>query len=208
MRTHKSSYEQLQVSRDLSERLNSAEVPHMAIWWAGLEGGLGTRLLVLVPRPHSIAEVSAKVIRRTTMAAHQQVDWLTLLRSKRKLDRERGIMQLKEILNTDILEEGEKNRLESTIFGLLSSPPSEERHGGLMAATLLIPWASEQFCERVKGEIPSLLENEEFRIRLATGRVRSVAKGGPGGARARGGQGPPPPPLFCGYAPTSRLIHV
>ena len=106
-----------------------------------------------------------------TEASRSEPEWLNLLRSRKKLDRERGLSQLKAVLDTEFLEEGEKSKLESCIFDLLSSltAPWEEKHGGLMAAGILVPTASERFCDLVKGEIPLLLEHQESRIRLASG---------------------------------------
>ena len=105
--------------------------------------------------------------------APEEPEWLALLRSRKRLDRERGLSQLKAVLDTECLEEDEKNRLESCIFGLFSSPaaPWEEKHGGLMAAVVMVPTASERFCDLVKGEIPLLLEHQESRIRLTAGEL-------------------------------------
>ena len=110
-------------------------------------------------------------------AVRSETEWLNLLRSRKKLDRERGLSQLKSVLETEFLEEEEKSKLESCIFDLLSSltAPWEEKHGGLMAAGVLVPTASERFCDLVKGEIPLLLEHQESRIRLAAGGFVSVA---------------------------------
>ena len=107
------------------------------------------------------------------VTASEEPEWLALLRSRKKLDRERGLSQLKAVLDTECLEEDEKNKLESCIFGLFSSPaaPWEEKHGGLMAAVVLVPTASERFCDLVKGEIPLLLEHQESRIRLTAGQL-------------------------------------
>ena len=99
------------------------------------------------------------------------IGWFPLLRSKKKLDREKGLTQLKAVLGSGPLEESERERLETCVFELISSliAPWEEKHGGLMAAALLVPLASEGFCEKINGEVPLLMENDELRIRLATG---------------------------------------
>ena len=100
------------------------------------------------------------------MTAIEEVDWLPLLRSKKKLDREKGLTQLKAILGSGPLEESERERLETCAFELISSliSPWEEKHGGLMAAALLVPLASEGFCEKIKGEVPLLMENHDYRV--------------------------------------------
>ena len=105
------------------------------------------------------------------MAALEEADWVPLLRSKRKLDREKGLAQLKAVLGSGPPEEGERERLEMCVLDLVSSltSPWEEKHGGLMAAALLVPLSSEGYREKIKGEVPLLMENEELRIRLATG---------------------------------------
>ena len=105
------------------------------------------------------------------MATVEEPDWLPLLRSKKKLEREKGLAQLKAVLGGGSLAEGERRRLETCVLDLVSSltSPWEEKHGGLMAGALIVPLASEGFREKIKGEVPLLMENEELRIRLATG---------------------------------------
>ena len=111
------------------------------------------------------------------MAATQtESEWLTLLRSKKRLEREKGLLQLKVIVEGGSLEEGERKRLETTICDRLSSliTPWEEKHGGILAAVLLVSSASNEFCRRIRGEIPLLLEDEESRVRLAAGTKQMV----------------------------------
>ena len=106
-------------------------------------------------------------------------DWLTLLRSKKRLDREKGLNQLKLLLqvpNQDIQDDvvvSVETKLLELVLSLTS--PWEERHGGLLAAGIMIQagTASQQFCDKIKGEIPLFLEDPESRIRMAAG-MRSL----------------------------------
>ena len=106
-------------------------------------------------------------------------DWLTLLRSKKRLDREKGLNQLKLLLqvpNQDIQDDvvlSIETKLLELVLSLTS--PWEERHGGLLAAGIMIQagTASQQFCDKIKGEIPLFLEDPESRIRMAAG-MRSL----------------------------------
>ena len=99
-------------------------------------------------------------------------DWLTLLHSKRILDREKGLNQLKQLLCSE-LQQHAQNSIESQLLNLILSlaAPWEERHGGLLAAGVMIQTgaASQQFCEKIKGEIPLFLEDSESRVRMAAG---------------------------------------
>ena len=97
--------------------------------------------------------------------------WLTLLQSKRRLDREKGLQQLQQQVKDGGLAEEERRESEREVLGIVSSLTSswETKHGGLMAATVLLPGASPHFVEKMKGEVPLLLEYDESRIRLAAG---------------------------------------
>ena len=98
---------------------------------------------------------------------------LLLLRSKKRLDRENGLSKLKLLLQ-DVQDEvivSIEAKLLELVLSLIS--PWEERHGGLLAAGIMIQTgaASQQFCDRIKGEIPLFLEDPESRIRIAAGMV-------------------------------------
>lgn len=99
-------------------------------------------------------------------------EWLTLLRSKKRLDREKGLNQLK-LMVTSSPVEGQCDKIEGELLGLILSlvGPWEERHGGLLAAGIMIQTgaASQKFCEKIKGEIPLFLEDSESRVRMAAG---------------------------------------
>ena len=102
-------------------------------------------------------------------------DLFTLLRSKKKLDRERGLNQLKVQIIPSLpgVQCDEKNFIEDELLRLVLSlaAPWEERHGGLLAAGILIQTgaASQHFCNKIKGEIPLFLEDSESRVRMAAG---------------------------------------
>ena len=109
-------------------------------------------------------------------AEEPAADWLTLLGSKKRLDREKGLNKLKLLLQVPANEGTQDNVLLSIEAKLLElvlslTSPWEERHGGLLAAGMVIQTgtASQQFCDRIKGEIPLFLEDPESRIRMAAG---------------------------------------
>ena len=96
---------------------------------------------------------------------------LALLQSKRRLDREKGLQQLQQQVNEGKLGEDERRESEREVLELVTSLTSswETKHGGLMAASVLLPGSSPQFVEKMKGEVPLLLEYDESRVRLAAG---------------------------------------
>ena len=100
-------------------------------------------------------------------------DWLTLLRSRKRLDREKGLNKLKLLLQVPNEDAVVTVSIETKLLELVLSltSPWEERHGGLLAAGILIQTgtASQQFCDKIKGEIPLFLEDPESRIRMAAG---------------------------------------
>ena len=93
------------------------------------------------------------------------------MQSKKRLDREKGLQQLQESVNEGRLGEEERRKGEREVSELVTSvtSPWEAKHGGLMAATVLLPGASPQFIDKMKGEVPLLLEYNESRVRLAAG---------------------------------------
>ena len=97
--------------------------------------------------------------------------WLSLLQSKKRLDREKGLKQLQQSVAEGKLGEEEKREGEREVGELVTSLTStwEAKHGGLMAATVLLSGASPAFMEKMKGEVPVLLEYDEPRVRLAAG---------------------------------------
>ena len=103
--------------------------------------------------------------------------WQSLLQSKKRLERERGLAELKVLVEGGRLgDEGERREREGQILELVTSLtyPWEAKHGGVMAACILLTNASEEFYEKLKGEVPLLLEHNESRIRIAAGTVHTV----------------------------------
>ena len=74
-------------------------------------------------------------------------------------------------MNESKLGEDERGESERGVLELVTSLTSswETKHGGLMAASVLLPGSSPQFVEMMKGEVPLLLEYDESRVRLAAG---------------------------------------
>ena len=98
--------------------------------------------------------------------------WQSLLQSKKRLERERGLAELKVLVEGGKLgDEGERREREGQILELVTSLtcPWEAKHGGVMAACILLTNASEEFYEKLKGEVPLLLEHNESRIRISAG---------------------------------------
>ena len=110
------------------------------------------------------------------MSTVHNAGWLPLIRSKKRLDRENGLSQLKLMLNQSVsdIQSEDKIQIESELLRLVLSLDStwEERHGGLLASGIVINTgnASQRFCDTIKGEIPVFLEDSESRIRMAAGR--------------------------------------
>ena len=96
-------------------------------------------------------------------------EWTTLLASSRRLDREKGLSELKTLLDSGTLSDDAKLQIETTVCGLVCSATWEGKHGGLMAAGVLLSTCTKQFCGQVKAQIPLLLEEKESRVRIATG---------------------------------------
>ena len=97
--------------------------------------------------------------------------WLTLLKSKKRLERERGLQQLQALVDEGKLSEDERKKSEEDVLQLVTSLSLswEATHGGLMAASVLLSRASHEFLEKLVGEVPLLLEYDESRVRLAAG---------------------------------------
>ena len=103
------------------------------------------------------------------MAGEKAIEWLSLLQSQKRLERERGLSLLKELEKGGEAEE--RHSREEEVFRLVSALtcPWEAKHGGLLAASLLLSRSSVEFAARLQGEVPLLLEHDESRVRLAAG---------------------------------------
>ena len=109
------------------------------------------------------------------MSSSDCQEWFDLLKSKKRLDRERALNQLRSLVTPKRLDEASdfKTSIESKILEVILSlaTPWEERQGGLLAAGIMIQAAvaSEHFCETIKGVIQLYLEDPESRVRMAAG---------------------------------------
>ena len=92
------------------------------------------------------------------------------LKSKRRLEREKGLLQLKKLLNTSSISPDELQKLQETLLSSFSSATWEEIHGAVMAAILLVPVVSGgEWTDRVKKEVPQLLQHKETRVGTSAG---------------------------------------
>lgn len=98
------------------------------------------------------------------------LSWLSLIGSKKRIEREKGIGELKQSLKSTV--KCHESTLKQLLDVIVSSSASwEERHGGLLAAGVIIQnkAASQQFSESIKKNIPVFLEDPESRVRNAAG---------------------------------------
>ena len=86
---------------------------------------------------------------------------------QRRLDREKGLQQLQQQVKDGGLAEEERRESEREVLRLVSSLTFswETKHGGLMATTVLLPGASPNFVDKMKGEVPLLMQYDESQIR-------------------------------------------
>lgn len=96
--------------------------------------------------------------------------YLASLRSKQRLERDKGLEIVKELLrgrsNDDI------TKLESNILELLASTNCwEGTHGALCASALMIEAGvcSDDFYREVEKAVPAMLDDTEPRLRLVAG---------------------------------------
>ena len=100
------------------------------------------------------------------------VEWLRLLQSSKRLEREKGLSQLKGLVESGEMQtEEERRERERQVLDLVASlgSPWEAVHGGLMALAVLLPSGSEELQEKLREEVPLLLEHPESRVRISTG---------------------------------------
>ena len=103
---------------------------------------------------------------------------LPLLKCKKRLEREKGLSELKKLIETNQALPEDLKDLQSSLSVILTSSSSldgsnawEEKHGALLATNLLIDKkkATEEFKDSFIGLVSHLLEHNESRIRLLTG---------------------------------------
>ena len=105
---------------------------------------------------------------------------LTYLKCNKRLEREKGISELKQLVDSGYLSSIDQDQLESKLTSILSSldGPWEEKQGALMASCLLVEKnkAGEVFMRRLMELVPSLLENIESRVRITTGQYLDITQ--------------------------------
>ena len=94
----------------------------------------------------------------------------TFLSNKRKLERDKGITLIKELLK-ESRDDKLIIALERSIFELFSLNTWESNHGALIATGTLLSAGvlPEGLCKEVQLKLPLLLEDCEPRVRLAAG---------------------------------------
>ena len=122
------------------------------------------------------AVISETLQQHCHVGAHMETEsakktWLSLLQSEKRLEREKGLHELKIQVEEGRLGEDERRSSEDAVLELVTSLTCswEAKHGGLMAACVLLPNSQERFCEKLKGEILLLLEHSESRVRVVAG---------------------------------------
>lgn len=102
------------------------------------------------------------------------VSVLSRLKAKRRLERDRGLVDFKSLLQSEPLSSSELEDVERSLASSLTSSDSswEELHGAIMAVSVLVceKKAREEFLVGVRTSLPDLLDHEESRVRNATGR--------------------------------------
>lgn len=104
------------------------------------------------------------------------LDFVLCLKSKRRLERDKGLSQLRNLLSSNSLSAEVLKQLQETFLSSLSSTSTtwEEKHGALMATILLLPVSADQWAVRVRKELPQLLQHKETRVGAAAGRLHRL----------------------------------
>ncbi|XP_071962564.1 uncharacterized protein [Antedon mediterranea] len=97
-----------------------------------------------------------------------------LLCSSKKIERDRGLAELKSIVNS--AEPDDVEKLEVDFIGLLQKPDCvswETKQGALLGSRLIVvnQWSSENFGTELKMHVLELLNHNEARVRLSAGEV-------------------------------------
>ena len=110
--------------------------------------------------------------------ANKDIDSVvTLLRSHVKLERDRGLQCLEEMLKNSSefsSDVGRVDELQCSLTALVSSIDRgwEAKHGGLLGAkcVLLNKLGSDVFCDYLRKHALILMHDEEARVRIASGK--------------------------------------
>uniref|UniRef100_A0A0L8G9N8 CLASP N-terminal domain-containing protein n=1 Tax=Octopus bimaculoides TaxID=37653 RepID=A0A0L8G9N8_OCTBM len=96
---------------------------------------------------------------------------LECLCSTAKLERDKGVVELQKSIST--LSDTELNELQEAIVALFrrDDSPWETKHGALKGTTVILhsKRSSRDFVTYIKDNLSPLLDDEEFRVRLAAG---------------------------------------
>ena len=108
---------------------------------------------------------------------------LSLLESRRRLDRERGTSKLQQLYDDNAINSEFEDTLIAKLKKWLSDNESdvwERRHGAIMTVIVMIQakTVGSPFIQFVKNLIPDLLEDTESRIRIETGILSSSQSAG------------------------------
>lgn len=118
-------------------------------------------------RPHKISLFMKK--NQSKMALE---DVLAQICSLKKLDRDKGINDLRTLINGSKEKDDLFKRLEPHLLAVLKKNERWESTQGCLAATCaLVEHATEQFSEDILSLLPTMLEDKEPRVRQAAGEV-------------------------------------
>ena len=100
-----------------------------------------------------------------------------LLHSKQRLERNKGISLIEELLSGP-KDDAVTIALEGSVFDLLSLNTWESHHGALLVTGALLSAGvlSDDVCKAVQGVLPQLLDDQEPRLRLAAGNDKSMGQ--------------------------------
>lgn len=103
---------------------------------------------------------------------------ISQLKAKRRLERDRGLSELKSLLQSHALSSSEVEDVESSLAGSLVSTDCswEEVHGAALAASVLVceNKAKQGFLVDLITLLPALMDHEESRVRNAAGRLTRI----------------------------------
>ena len=99
-------------------------------------------------------------------------DVLARLCSSKKLERDKGVDDLKALIDGSNEKDELFKRLESSLLAVLAKDERWESTQGCLAATRwLVEHATEKFCQDILSLLPTVLEDKEPRVRQAAGDV-------------------------------------
>ena len=98
---------------------------------------------------------------------------ISQLKANRRLERDKGLAELKSLLQSDGLSSSELEDVESSLACSLMSTDCcwEELHGATLAASVLVCQnkAKQDFVVKLRTFLPALMDHEQSRVRNAAG---------------------------------------